>query len=235
MAHPAGLIAKGLLASPFEHCHFVTSTTHKTLRGPRGGIILMKKDFDNPFGLKDVKGNIRPMSNLLDMAVFPGIQGGPLEHIIAAKAVAFGEILTDEFGIYARQVASNAAALASAFVGKGYQLISNGTDNHLMLIDLRNKNISGKKAEQALVKADITLNKNMVPFDDKSAFITSGIRIGTPAVTTRGLVEAHMPFIADCVDQVICNADDEQVISAVRKKVNEFMTQFPLYPELDRR
>lgn len=235
MAHPAGLIAKGLLASPFEHCHFVTSTTHKTLRGPRGGIILMKKDFDNPFGLKDVKGNIRPMSNLLDMAVFPGIQGGPLEHIIAAKAVAFGEILTDEFGVYARQVASNAAALAKSFVGKGYQLISNGTDNHLMLIDLRNKNISGKKAEQALVKADITLNKNMVPFDDKSAFVTSGIRIGTPAVTTRGLAESHMPFIADCVDQVICNVDDEQQISAVRKKVNEFMAQFPLYPELDGR
>ena len=232
MAHPAGLIAKGLLSSPFEHCHFVTSTTHKTLRGPRGGIILMKKDFDNPFGLKDVKGNIRPMSNLMDMAVFPGIQGGPLEHIIAAKAVAFGEILTDEFGTYTSQVISNAQAMAKAFVDKGYQLISSGTDNHLMLIDLRNKNISGKKAEQALVKADITLNKNMVPFDDKSAFVTSGIRIGTPAITTRGLKETDMQFIVNMVDNVLMNADDENVINTVRKQVNEFMGQFSLYPEL---
>lgn len=232
MAHPAGLIAKNLLSSPFEHCHFVTSTTHKTLRGPRGGIILMKKDFDNPFGLKDVKGNIRPMSNLLDMAVFPGIQGGPLQHIIAAKAIAFGEILTDEFGTYAKQIIANAQAMAKAFVDKGYQLISNGTDNHLMLIDLRNKNISGKKAEQALVKADITLNKNMVPFDDKSAFVTSGIRIGTPAITTRGLIEEHMQFVVNAVDNVIMNADDENVIITVRKQVNEFMEQFSLYPEL---
>ena len=232
MAHPAGLIAKGLLSSPFEHCHFVTSTTHKTLRGPRGGIILMKKDFDNPFGLKDVKGNIRPMSNLMDMAVFPGIQGGPLQHIIAAKAVAFGEILTDEFSTYTSQVISNAQAMAKAFVDKGYQLISSGTDNHLMLIDLRNKNISGKKAEQALVKADITLNKNMVPFDDKSAFVTSGIRIGTPAITTRGLKETDMQFIVNMVDNVLMNADDENVISTVRKQVNEFMGQFSLYPEL---
>jgi glycine hydroxymethyltransferase len=232
MAHPAGLIAKGLLNSPFEDCHFVTSTTHKTLRGPRGGIILMKKDFDNPFGLKDVKGNIRPMSNLLDMAVFPGIQGGPLEHIIAGKAIAFGEILTDEFTVYAKQVISNAQAMAKAFVEKGYQLISNGTDNHLMLIDLRNKNISGKKAEQALVRADITLNKNMVPFDDKSAFVTSGIRIGTPAITTRGLTEEHMQFVVNCVDNVIMNSDDENVLSTVRKQVNEFMHQFSLYPEL---
>ena len=232
MAHPAGLIAKGLLSSPFEHCHFVTSTTHKTLRGPRGGIILMKKDFDNPFGLKDVKGNIRPMSNLMDMAVFPGIQGGPLQHIIAAKAVAFGEILTDEFSTYTSQVISNAQAMAKAFVDKGYQLISSGTDNHLMLIDLRNKNISGKKAEQALVKADITLNKNMVPFDDKSAFVTSGIRIGTPAITTRGLKETDMQFIVNIVDNVLMNADDENVISTVRKQVNEFMGQFSLYPEL---
>jgi glycine hydroxymethyltransferase len=232
MAHPAGLIAKGLLNSPFEDCHFVTSTTHKTLRGPRGGIILMKKDFDNPFGLKDIKGNIRPMSNLLDMAVFPGIQGGPLEHIIAGKAIAFGEILTDEFTVYAKQVISNAQAMAKAFVEKGYQLISNGTDNHLMLIDLRNKNISGKKAEQALVKADITLNKNMVPFDDKSAFVTSGIRIGTPAITTRGLKEDHMQFVVDCVDRVLMNADDENIITGVRKQVNEFMQQFSLYPEL---
>jgi glycine hydroxymethyltransferase len=232
MAHPAGLIAKGLLSSPFEHCHFVTSTTHKTLRGPRGGIILMKKDFENPFGLKDVKGNTRMMSNLLDMAVFPGIQGGPLQHIIAAKAIAFGEILTDEFSIYAQQVITNAQAMAKAFVDKGYQLISNGTDNHLMLIDLRNKNISGKKAEQALVQADITLNKNMVPFDDKSAFVTSGIRVGTAAITTRGMKESDMQFVVNAVDNVLMNADDATVISTVRKQVNEFMSQFVLYPEL---
>ena len=232
MAHPAGLIAKKLLNSPFEHCHFVTSTTHKTLRGPRGGIILMKNDFENPFGLKDVKGNTRLMSNLLDMAVFPGIQGGPLEHVIAAKAVAFGEILTDEFTGYAQQVVTNAQAMAKAFVEKGYQLISNGTDNHLMLIDLRNKNISGKKAEQALVKADITLNKNMVPFDDKSAFVTSGIRVGTPAITTRGLKQEHMQFVVNMIDNVLMNADDENVISNVRGQVNEFMKQFVLYPEL---
>ena len=232
MAHPAGLIAKKLLNSPFEHCHFVTSTTHKTLRGPRGGIILMKKDFENPFGLKDVKGNTRLMSNLLDMAVFPGIQGGPLEHVIAAKAIAFGEILTDEFTGYAQQVVTNAQAMAKAFVEKGYQLISNGTDNHLMLIDLRNKNISGKKAEQALVKADITLNKNMVPFDDKSAFVTSGIRVGTPAITTRGMKEDHMQFVVNMIDNVLMNADDENVISNVRGQVNEFMKQFVLYPEL---
>ena len=232
MAHPAGLIAKKLLNSPFEHCHFVTSTTHKTLRGPRGGIILMKKDFENPFGLKDVKGNTRLMSNLLDMAVFPGIQGGPLQHVIAAKAIAFGEILTDEFTGYAQQVVTNAQAMAKAFVEKGYQLISNGTDNHLMLIDLRNKNISGKKAEQALVKADITLNKNMVPFDDKSAFVTSGIRVGTPAITTRGMKAAHMQFVVNMIDNVVMNADDENVISNVRGQVNEFMKQFVLYPEL---
>ena len=232
MAHPAGLIAKGLLNSPFEHCHFVTSTTHKTLRGPRGGIILMKKDFENPFGLKDVKGNIRLMSNLMDMAVFPGTQGGPLQHIIAAKAIAFGEILTDEFTIYTKQVIANAQAMANAFVNKGYQLTSNGTDNHLMLIDLRNKNISGKKAEQALVKADITLNKNMVPFDDKSAFVTSGIRIGTPAITTRGLKEEHMQFVVNAIDNVLMNADDDKVIAAIRGQVNEFMQQFVLYPEL---
>jgi len=232
MAHPAGLIAKGLLNSPFEHCHFVTSTTHKTLRGPRGGIILMQKDFENPFGLKDIKGNVRMMSNLMDMAVFPGIQGGPLQHIIAAKAIAFGEILTDEFTIYAKQVIVNAQAMAKAFVDKGYQLISNGTDNHLMLIDLRNKNISGKKAEQTLVKADITLNKNMVPFDDKSAFVTSGIRVGTAAITTRGLKEEHLPFVVNAMDKALMNADDEKVISTIRGEVNEFMKQFILYPEL---
>src|SRR5450432_192340 len=232
MAHPAGLIAKQLLNSPFEHCHFVTSTTHKTLRGPRGGIILMKKDFENPFGLKDVKGNTRLMSNLMDMAVFPGIQGGPLEHVIAAKAIAFGEILTDEFTSYAKQVIINAQAMAKAFVDKGYQLISSGTDNHLMLIDLRNKNISGKKAEQAPVKADITTNKNMVPFDDKSAFVTSGIRVGTAAVTTRGMKEEHMQFVVNVIDNVLMNADDENVTTTVRKQVNEFMAQFELYPEL---
>ncbi|MCW3115244.1 MAG: serine hydroxymethyltransferase [Segetibacter sp.] len=232
MAHPAGLIAKGLLASPFDHCHFVTSTTHKTLRGPRGGVILMKKDFENPFGIKDVKGNIRMMSNLIDMAVFPGTQGGPLEHIIAAKAISFGEILTDEFTGYAKQVVANSQAMAKAFVEKEYQLISGGTDNHLMLIDLRNKNISGKKAENVLVKADITVNKNMVPFDDKSAFVTSGIRIGVPAITTRGMKEEHMQFVVNVIDNALMNADDENTITSIRKQVNEFMQQFPLYPEL---
>ena len=232
MAHPAGLIAKGLLSSPFEHCHFVTSTTHKTLRGPRGGIILMHKDFENPFGLKDVKGNTRMMSNLIDMGVFPGQQGGPLEHVIAAKAVAFGEILTDEFTTYAKQVQLNAQAMASAFVSRDYKLISDGTDNHLMLIDLRNKNISGKKAEQVLGKAEITTNKNMVPFDDKSAFVTSGIRTGVAAITTRGMKEEHMEFVVDVIDRSLMNADDEAILAAIRKEVNAFMDQFPLYPEL---
>ena len=232
IAHPAGLIAKKLLNSPFEHCHFVTSTTHKTLRGPRGGIIMMNTDFENPWGLKDVKGNIRMMSNLLDMAVFPGIQGGPLQHVIAAKAVAFGEILTDEFMVYQQQVQKNAQAMAAAFVEKGYNIISGGTDNHLMLIDLRNKNISGKKAEQVLVQADITANKNMVPFDDKSAFVTSGIRFGVPAITTRGFREDHMQFVVDVIDNVLMNADDLTVIGHVKKQVNEFMEQFVLYPEM---
>jgi glycine hydroxymethyltransferase len=232
MAHPAGLIAKGLLTSPFDHCHFVTSTTHKTLRGPRGGIIMMKNDFENPFGLKDVKGNVRMMSNLIDMAVFPGTQGGPLEHVIAAKAISFGEILTDEFTVYAKQVVNNAQAMAKAFVIRDYKIISNGTDNHLMLIDLRNKNISGKKAENVLGKADITINKNMVPYDDKSAFVTSGIRIGVPAITTRGMNEEHMEFVVDVIDRVLMNAEDENTLNDVRKQVNEFMKQFPLYPEL---
>ncbi len=232
IAHPAGLIAKKLLNSPFEHCHFVTSTTHKTLRGPRGGIIMMNKDFENPWGLKDVKGNIRMMSNLLDMAVFPGIQGGPLQHVIAAKAVAFGEILSDEFLVYQQQVQKNAQAMAKAFVDKGYHIISGGTDNHLMLIDLRNKNISGKKAEQALVLADITANKNMVPYDDKSAFVTSGIRFGVAAITTRGMTESHMPFIVDSIDRILMNAEDTQIIGSVRNQVNEFMEQFILYPEM---
>jgi glycine hydroxymethyltransferase len=232
IAHPAGLIAKGLLSSPFNHCHFVTSTTHKTLRGPRGGVIMMAKDFENPFGLKDVKGNIRMMSNLIDMAVFPGTQGGPLEHVIAAKAIAFGEILTDEFTVYAKQVQNNAQAMAKAFVDKGYKIISDGTDNHLMLIDLRNKNISGKKAEQVLGHADITANKNMVPYDDKSAFVTSGIRFGVAAITTRGMNEAHMEFVVNSIDTVLINADDESKLKTVKAEVNEFMKQFVLYPEM---
>lgn len=232
IAHPAGLIAKGLLNDPFDHCHIVTSTTHKTLRGPRGGVIMMRNDFENPWGHKDPKGNIRMMSSLLDLAVFPGIQGGPLEHVIAAKAVAFGEILSDEFTVYAQQVVKNAQAMAAAFRDKDYHIISNGTDNHLLLIDLRNKNISGKKAEQVLVQADITANKNMVPFDDKSAFVTSGIRVGVPAITTRGMNETHMPFVVDAIDRVLMNADDAAVIAAVRKDVNDFMSQFALYPEM---
>jgi glycine hydroxymethyltransferase len=232
MAHPAGLIAKQLLSSPFDHCHFVTSTTHKTLRGPRGGIIMMKKDFENPFGLKDNKGNIRPMSNLMDMAVFPGIQGGPLEHVIAAKAIAFGEILTDDFTEYAKQILVNAQAMSSCFTKKGYNIVSGGTDNHLLLIDLRNKNISGKKAEIALGKADITVNKNMVPFDDKSAFITSGIRVGVPAITTRGMKAEHMSAIVDYIDEALQYAEDETVLASIRKKINVHMKQFPLYPEL---
>jgi glycine hydroxymethyltransferase len=232
MAHPAGLIAKKLLNSPFDHCHFVTSTTHKTLRGPRGGIILMKKDFENPFGLKDVKGNIRMMSNLLDMAVFPGAQGGPLEHVIAAKAISFGEILTDEFNTYAKQILSNGQSMARAFLAKGYHIVSGGTDNHLLLIDLRNKNISGKKAEAALGKADITVNKNMVPFDDKSAFVTSGIRVGVPAITTRGMSENHMAQVVEFIDQALVSADNEPKLHSIAKEVNQFMKQFPLYPEL---
>ena len=232
VAHPAGLIAKGLLADPFEHCHFVTSTTHKTLRGPRGGIILMGKDFENPFGLKDPKGNIRMMSHLLDMAVFPGIQGGPLEHVIAAKAIAFGEILDNSFTEYARQIQKNAQAMAEAFVAKEYSIISGGTDNHLMLIDLRNKNITGKKAQETLDKAHITLNKNAVPFDDKSPFVTSGIRIGVPAVTTRGMKEQHMQTIVDFIDKVLMKIDDENLVKKTAGEVHSFMEQFPLYPEL---
>lgn len=232
IAHPAGLIAKGLLNSPFAHCHFVTTTTHKTLRGPRGGMILMGQDFENPFGLKTPKGEVRMMSSLLDTAVFPGIQGGPLEHVIAAKAISFFEVLSDEYDVYARQMIRNAQAMARAFMEKNYQIVSGGTDNHLLLIDLRNKNISGKKAEQILVKADITANKNMVPFDDKSPFITSGIRVGVPAVTTRGMKEEHMPMIVDWIDKLILDSDNEGLITKVRGEVNEFMKQFPLYPEL---
>jgi glycine hydroxymethyltransferase len=232
IAHPAGLIAKGLLSSPFAHCHFVTSTTHKTLRGPRGGIILMGKDFDNPFGLKDPKGNTRMMSHLLDMAVFPGTQGGPLEHVIAAKAIAFGEILTDEFTQYAQQIQTNAQAMAKAFVDKGYHIFSGGTDNHLMLIDLRNKNLTGKKAQETLDKAHITVNKNSVPYDDKSPFVTSGIRIGVPAITTRGMQEGDMQTVVNFIDDVLMNIDDEGTIEKVKGNVADFMKDFPLYAEL---
>lgn len=229
IAHPAGLIAKGLLASPFNYCHFVTSTTHKTLRGPRGGIILLGKDFENPFGLKDVKGNIRMMSNLLDMAVFPGTQGGPLEHVIAGKAIAFGEILSDDFTHYAKQIQSNAQAMAAALVSRGYQIISGGTDNHLMLIDLRNKNITGKKAQETLDRAHITLNKNAVPFDDKSPFVTSGIRVGVPAITTRGMKEKDMETVVSLIDKVLMNIDNESVVTAVKGEVKDLMQEFPLY------
>jgi len=232
IAHPAGLIAKGLLNNPFEHCHFVTSTTHKTLRGPRGGIIMIGKDFENPFGAKDPKGNIRMMSSLIDLAVFPGIQGGPLEHVIAAKAISFGEILDDSYTEYARQIQKNAQAMAKAFVAKDYGIISSGTDNHLMLIDLRNKNITGKKAQETLDKAHITLNKNAVPFDDKSPFVTSGIRVGVPAVTTRGMKEEHMQTVVDLIDGVLMNIDDTNVINKTADEVHQFMEQFPLYPEL---
>ena len=232
MAHPAGLIAKGLLNSPFDDCHFVTSTTHKTLRGPRGGIILMKKDFENPFGLKDLKGNIRMMSHVIDMAVFPGTQGGPLEHVIAGKAVAFGEILTEDFTAYAKQIKNNATAMAKAFTDRNYNIISGGTDNHLMLIDLRNKNLTGKKAQETLDKAHITLNKNAVPFDDKSPFVTSGIRIGVPAITTRGMKENDMEGVVELIDQVLMNIDDEKTIASVKNEVNSIMKSFPLYPEL---
>jgi glycine hydroxymethyltransferase len=232
IAHPAGLIAKGFLDSPFEYCDVVTSTTHKTLRGPRGGLIVMKKDGPNPLGLKNNKGEIRKMSNLIDMAVFPGTQGGPLEHIIAAKAVSFGEILTDEFTQYARQIQLNARAMAKAFNNLGYNLISNGTDNHLMLIDLRNKNITGKKAQETLDKAAITVNKNAVPFDDKSPFVTSGVRVGVPAITTRGLKEEDMETIVAFIDKVLMNLDDDTLIQSVKNEVKDYMKQYPLYPEL---
>lgn len=232
IAHPAGLIAKGLLNDPFDHCHIVSSTTHKTLRGPRGGIIMLRHDFENTWGVKDPKGNTRTMSQLLDLAVFPGTQGGPLEHVIAAKAVSFGEILSDDFTGYAKQVISNAQAMAKALNKRGYDLISNGTDNHLMLIDLRNKNLTGKKAQETLDKAHITLNKNAVPFDDKSPFVTSGIRVGVPAITTRGMKEGDMETVVDMIDRVLANADDEKVIADVKAGVRTFMKDFPLYPEL---
>lgn len=229
MAHPAGLIACKLLNDPLPHCHFVTSTTHKTLRGPRGGIILMGKDFVNPFGLTTLKGEIKMMSSVIDSAVFPGMQGGPLEHVIASKAVAFGEALTGEYHAYIKQVQLNARAMSASFTERGYKIVSGGTDNHLMLIDLRNKNISGKKAENALNAAHITLNKNMVPFDDKSAFVTSGIRIGTPAVTSRGMNESHMDQIVSWIDRILMDAENQALITQTREEVRSFMNQFPLY------
>ncbi|TDP61566.1 serine hydroxymethyltransferase [Flavobacterium dankookense] len=229
ISHPAGLIAKGLMNDPIPHCHIVTTTTHKTLRGPRGGIIMMGKDFPNPWGLTTPKGEIRMMSHVLDMSVFPGNQGGPLEHIIAAKAVAFGEALSDEFFAYQMQVQKNAKAMAAAFVKRGYDIISGGTDNHMMLIDLRNKNISGKDAETALGKAEITVNKNMVPFDDKSPFVTSGIRVGTPAITTRGLVEADMETIVDLIDRVLTNATNDELLEEIADEVNEMMSERAIF------
>ena len=229
IAHPAGLIAKGLLKDPLNHCHIVTSTTHKTLRGPRGGIIMMGNDMENPWGITSPKGITRKMSSLLDSGVFPGTQGGPLEHVIASKAVAFGEALTDEFGDYTKRVIENAQSMAQAFVERGYDLISKGTDNHCMLIDLRSKGLTGKEAENALVRADITVNKNMVPFDDKSPFVTSGIRVGTPAVTTRGMNSEEMPRIVDLIDKVIMNHENEDVIKEVRSEVNSWMTDRELF------
>ena len=229
ISHPSGLIAKGILNDPLPHCHIVTTTTHKTLRGPRGGLIMMGKDFENPFGITLKSGKVRMMSSLLDSAIFPGNQGGPLEHVIAGKAIAFGEALTDEFLHYILQVKKNADAMAKAFVKRDYHLISGGTDNHMMLIDLRNKNITGKDAEQALVKADITVNKNMVPFDTQSPFVTSGIRVGTPAITTRGLVESDMETVVDLIDQVLKNHDDEAKLEAISKQVHALMSYRPLF------
>jgi glycine hydroxymethyltransferase len=229
ISHPAGLIAKGLLADPFDHCHIVTTTTHKTLRGSRGGVIMMRNDFENPFGITTGKGKVRSMASLLDSGVFPGTQGGPLEHIIAAKAIAFGEALTDNFGIYAAQLQKNAKIMAQAFVDKGYKVISGGTDNHLALIDLRPKGLNGKLAENTLIKADITVNKNMVPFDDSTAMTTSGMRVGTAAMTTRGLMEADFVRVVDLVDKVLMNHDNDAIINSVRGEVNEWMKDFPLF------
>ena len=229
ISHPAGLIAKGILNDPVEYCHILTTTTHKTLRGPRGGMIMVPKDFENPWGLTTPKGKVRMVSALLNSSVFPGMQGGPLEHVIAAKAVAFGEALSDDFFEYTLQTKKNAAAMAAAFIAKDYDVVSGGTDNHCMLIDLRSKNITGKDAENALVKAHITVNKNMVPFDEQSPFITSGIRIGTPAITTRGLSEAHMVQIVDFIDKVILNFEDEKVLAEIAVQVNEMMADFPIF------
>lgn len=232
IAHPAGLIAKGLLNNPLPHCHIVTTTTHKTLRGPRGGVIMMGSNFDNPWGRKTSKGTTIKMSTILDSGVFPGMQGGPLEHVIAAKAIAFGEALSDDFKVYAQQVMANAQAMATRLNAMGYKIISGGTDNHLMLINLSNKNVSGKDAEEALVKADITVNKNMVPFDEKNPTITSGIRIGTPAITTRGLKEKECIQVIDWMDEIVQNHTNENLILGIRKKVNDMMAGFPLYPEI---
>lgn len=229
ISHPAGLIARGLLNDPMPHCHIVTSTTHKTLRGPRGGVIMMGKDFDNPWGITTKKGTVRKMSSFLDSGVFPGTQGGPLEHVIAAKAVAFGEALSDSYLQYGVQVIKNAAAMAKRFNELDYNIISGGTDNHSMLIDLRNKDITGKAAEAALGEADITVNKNMVPFDDKSPFVTSGIRVGTAAITTRGLTETDMVRIVDLIDAVLSNPEDEAHLSSVREQVNTWMAGWPLF------
>lgn len=229
IAHPAGLIARGLLNDPMEYCHIVTTTTHKTLRGPRGGMIMVGKNFDNPWGLKTPKGEIRKITSILDSGVFPGTQGGPLEHVIAAKAIAFEEALSDEYLKYVVQVVKNAKAMAAAFVAKGYRIISDGTDNHLMLIDLRSKNLTGKQAEEALIKADITINKNMVPFDTQSPFVTSGMRIGTPAITTRGLKEKDVVRVVDLIDEVLKAPENPDNLKAVKKKVNSFMRKFPLY------
>jgi len=231
IAHPSGLIAAGLLENPLPHCHIVTTTTHKTLRGPRGGLIMMGEDFDNPWGRTTKKGNLIKMSAILNSGVFPGMQGGPLEHVIAAKAVAFGEALDPSFKAYGEQVIKNAHAMAQAFVDKGYKVISGGTDNHLMLIDLNSKGITGKVAEQSLVNADITVNKNMVPFDTRSPFVTSGMRIGTAAITTRGFKEADCVKTVEWIDEVMTAPEDEAVITKVRGEVNEFMKQFPLYEE----
>jgi glycine hydroxymethyltransferase len=229
IAHPAGLIARGLLNDPLEHCHVVTTTTHKTLRGPRGGVIMIGKNIDNPFGLKTPKGELRKLGSVIDSGVFPGTQGGPLEHVIAAKAIAFGEALSDEYLKYIVQVAKNAKVMAGAFVDRGYKIISGGTDNHLMLIDLRSKNLTGKQAEEALIKADITINKNMVPFDTQSPMVTSGMRIGSPAMTTRGLKEKDVLKVVDLIDEAIKKPSDDKHLKAIKKKVNGWMKKFPLF------
>ena len=229
ISHPAGLIARGLLNDPMEHCHVVTTTTHKTLRGPRGGMIMVGKNIDNPLGIKTPKGEIRKMGSILDSGVFPGTQGGPLEHVIAAKAIAFQEALSDEYLEYIVQVAKNAKAMAEAFVAKGYKIISGGTDNHLMLIDLRSKNLTGKQAEESLIKADITINKNMVPFDTQSPMVTSGMRIGTPAITTRGMMEKDVVKVVELIDEALQKPEDDKHLKAVKRKVNRFVEKFPLY------
>jgi glycine hydroxymethyltransferase len=229
ISHPAGLIARGLLMDPMEHCHIVTTTTHKTLRGPRGGMILVGKNFDNPWGLKTPKGEIRKITSVLDSGVFPGTQGGPLEHVIAAKAVSFQEALSDDYMKYILQVSRNAKAMAQAFLDRGYKIISGGTDNHLMLIDLRSKNLTGKKAEEALIQADITINKNMVPFDTQSPMVTSGMRIGTPAITTRGLLEKDVVKVVELIDEALQKPDDVKHLKSVKRKVNRLMLKFSLY------